>query len=86
MVCRLSAPFGPPLTETDKVEVTLTVDAGAEDTAVKAQEGREGLRQGRILRLIDEALEQGGVLTQEDLARALAVDVRTIRRDIQALA
>lgn len=85
VVCRLAAPFGPPLSETDKVEVTLTVDAGAEDAAVKAREGREGLRRGRILRLIDEALEQGGVLTQEDLARVLAVDVRTIRRDIRAL-
>jgi DeoR/GlpR family transcriptional regulator of sugar metabolism len=28
---------------------------------------------------------QGGVLSQEDLARALQVDVRTIRRDVRAL-
>ena len=68
----LKAPFGPPLTETDKVEVTLTVDAGAEDAKVKAQQGIEGLRQGQILRLTEEALEQGGVLTQEDLARVSA--------------
>lgn len=31
VVASLKAPFGPPLAETDKVEVTLTVDAGAED-------------------------------------------------------
>jgi hypothetical protein len=29
VVVSLKAPFGPPLAETDKVEVTLTVDAGA---------------------------------------------------------
>ena len=85
VVSSLKAPFGPPLAETDKVEVTLTVDAGAEDAVIKAREGSTGMRQGRILRLLEEALEQGGVLTQEDLARALNVDVRTIRRDVRAL-
>lgn len=85
VVARLDAPFGPPLTETNKIEVTLTVDAGADDSEVLSHEGREGLRRGRILRLTAEALEQGGVLTQEDLARALSVDRRTILRDVQAL-
>ena len=59
VVASLKAPFGPPLTETDKVEVTLTIDAGAEDAEVKAREKRDGLRRGRILRLTEEALEQG---------------------------
>lgn len=85
VVARREAAFGPPLAETDKVEVTLTVDAGAEDAEVKARDGVEKLRQGRILRLTAEALDQGGVLTQEDLSRALGVDERTIRRDIQVL-
>jgi DNA-binding Lrp family transcriptional regulator len=85
VVASLKAPFGPPLAEADKVEVTLTVDAGAEDAEVKARQGAEGLRRGQILRLIEEALEQGGVLTQEDLGRALKVSARTIRRDVQAL-
>ena len=60
----LKAPFGPPLVEADKVEVTLTVDAGAEGAEVKARKGAEGLRRGQILRLVEESLEQGGVLTQ----------------------
>ena len=47
--------------------------------------GPRRLRRGRILRVLAEAVEQGGVLTQEDLARVLSVDVRTIRRDIQQL-
>jgi hypothetical protein len=85
LVASLKAPFGPPLAETAQVAVTLTVDAGAEDAEVKGREGVAGLRQGRILRLLDEALAQGGVLSQEDLARVLQVDARTIRRDVQAL-
>lgn len=85
VVASLKAPFGPPLEETDKVEVTLTVDAGAEDAGVGEREKAEGLRQGRILRLMEEALEQGGILTQEDLARALGVTARTIRRDVRVL-
>jgi len=85
VVTSLKAPFGPPLVEADKVEFTLTVDAGAEDAEVKARTGAEGLRRGQILRLVEESLEQGGVLTQEDLARALKVSARTIRRGVQAL-
>jgi hypothetical protein len=85
VVARLDAPFGPPLAESAKCEVTLTVDAGPDDVPVAAQEGREGLRRGRILRVLAEAVEQGGVLTQEDLSRVFSVDVRTIRRDIQQL-
>jgi len=85
IVTSLKAPFGPSLAESAKTEVVLTVDNGAEDAEVKAREGSEGQRRGRILRITGEALEQGGVLTQEDLARVLHVDRRTIVRDIQAL-
>jgi len=66
VVASLKAPFGPPLSETDRVEVTLTVDGGPEEAEVKARQGREGLRRGRMLRVLDEALERGGVLALED--------------------
>lgn len=85
VVASATAPFGPPLPDTQRVTVTLTVDAGAEDLAVLAQQGRVSLRQGRILRLLEEAVDQGGVLTEEDLARVLHVTRRTIERDVQAL-
>jgi DNA-binding Lrp family transcriptional regulator len=85
VVASAKAPFGGSLAETAKVTVTLTVDAGIEDRAVKQREGSEGQRRGRILRLVEEALEQGGVLTQEDLARALGVTRRTIARDVRLL-
>lgn len=85
VVASVHAPFGPPLAEVEKVEVTLTIEVGVEDAEVRQRDGLKGLRRGRILRLTEEALAQGGVLSQEDLARALSVEPRTIRRDIQAL-
>lgn len=85
LAAKREAPFGPPLAETDKVELTLTVDAGAEDLEVKQTQGLEGLRRGRILRLLEEAVEQGGLLTQEDLGHVLGVTRRTIVRDVKVL-
>ena len=35
--------------------------------------------------MTEEAMDQGGVLTQEDLARLLQTGVRTIRRDVAQL-
>jgi predicted ArsR family transcriptional regulator len=70
-----------PLSQTPTLEVTWTVDAGAEDRQVQAKHGQQALRQVRLQRLLDEAVEQGGVATQEDLAQALHTSVRTIKRD-----
>ncbi len=38
-----------------------------------------------MTRITDQAREQGGLLSQEDLAEILMCDVRTIRRDIESL-
>ena len=76
---------GRSLQQTDLVEVTWTLDAGQEDLAVLREHGPQALRQVRILRLVEEALDQGGEPTQEDLAKALGVTARTIRSDIAAL-
>lgn len=76
---------GKPLSELKKVEVILTLDAKDEDLDVLSKYGRTHLREVRILRLVEEALDQGGILTQEDLSRILKVDVRTIKRDIARL-
>ncbi len=64
--------------------VILTVNAG-EDQEVFRQHSVSGLREVQICRMTEEALEQGGVLTQEDLADILQVDTRTIRRTIKQL-
>jgi len=74
-----------PLSELKKVEVILTLDAKDEDLDVLSKYGRIDLREIRILRLVEEALDQGGILTQEDLSCILRVDVRTIKRDIARL-
>ena len=79
------APHGRPLQETEMVEVTRTVDAGEEDLKVLEKHGLAALRRTRILRLVSEALDQGGEPTQEDLAKALSVTARTIRSDIAVL-
>lgn len=85
IIASLQAPHGRPLTETDMVEVVWTIDAGLEDAEVRRLHGKDGLRRVRILRLIDEALDQGGAPTIEDLAKALAVTPRTIKRDLAVL-
>lgn len=79
------AGHGRALQDTAQKEVVWTLDAGREDRQVLQRDGPAALRHVRVQRLLDEALEQGAVATQEDLARALNVSVRTIKRDCQAL-
>ena len=79
------AKHGKPLSEQEMVRVTLTIDDGIEDLEVLKLQGFKALRQKKVLRLTDEAYEQGGLLTQEDLARLLQVSSRTIRSDISEL-
>lgn len=78
-------PSGKPLSAMKKVSVVVTVDGGLEDLAVLRNFGIHGQRRSRLLRMAEEAIDQGGVLTQEDLARLLQCGERTIRRDIAAL-
>jgi len=68
-----------------KRRVTLTVDNGTEDLQSLRAFGRPGLRCIIIQRITDEAIEQGGILSQEDLSHYLHCSVRTIKRDIQAI-
>jgi hypothetical protein len=85
ILLKRDAPHGRALSQTKSVEVVWTIDAGAEDQEVLAQHDLPALRQVRIQRLLDEALAQGAVASQEDLARALQVSVRTIKRDCAEL-
>jgi hypothetical protein len=81
----LNAGHGQPLGQTTTTEVTWTIDAGQEDRQVLQQHGPVELRRIRIERLLDEALAQGAAATQEDVAQALHVSVRTIKRDCKEL-
>ena len=69
----------------EKKKVRLTVDNGIEDIEIQKEYGRIILRQIKIERITDEAIEQGGVLSQEDLSKYLGCTVRTIQRDIKAI-
>ena len=79
---------GKPLDECQMVSVRLTLHS-AEDSPGYGKPGYSddisGLRQQKIMRMTEEARDQGGLLTQEDLALILCCDVRTVRRDIKAL-
>lgn len=79
------ARHGQALRETMTREVVWTVDAGEEDREVLAKEGAVVLRRVRLQRLLDEALEQDAMATQEDLAQVLQVTTRTIKRDFATL-
>lgn len=67
------------------IAVIWTVDAGEEDAALLAREGKVVLRRHRILRLLAEAEAAGALPTVADLAGALEVSPRTIRADLAAL-
>ncbi|MDD5256910.1 MAG: DUF1670 domain-containing protein, partial [Methanothrix soehngenii] len=66
------------------VPVHLTVH-DRNDMDILTKEGTSGLRKHKILRMASEALDQDGLLTQEDLAVLLCSSRRTIRRDIKEL-
>ncbi len=71
------------LEDSKQVTVVLTVDAGDEDLQVRRDEGVPGLRRHRIQRVCEEAFQQGGLLTVEDLAvRLFNCGERTISRDL----
>jgi hypothetical protein len=81
ILAQRDAGHGRGLAETPMTEVIWTVDAGLEDREVLHRHGHVALRRVRILRLVNEALDQGAVATQEDLAQVLHVSVRTVKRD-----
>ncbi len=68
-----------------KKTVVLTIDSVKEDAEVLEEFGRIGHRQKRIQRITEEAIEQEGILSQEEIGKYLSCDVRTDRRDIQEI-
>jgi biotin operon repressor len=68
-----------------KKEVVVTLDGGREDIEYELKYGRISLRQMRILRVIEEGIDQGVVFSEEDISRMFGVSVRTVKRDIRSL-
>lgn len=75
---------GKPMEELKKVGVRLTKEL-VSDREVQQRLGDSAMRKVQILRMTEEAYDQGGLLTQEDLGRILGVSSRTIRRDVEQL-
>ncbi len=78
-----------PLSKCKMVPLVVTLYAGEEDYRYRLEHGIEGvarLRQRLIHRMAQEALDQGALLTAEDLAfRIFNCGLRTISRDLKAL-
>ena len=74
------------LSDLPMVTVTLTLNDDADDLAVRQKEGIVALRQHKLQRVCREAVQQGGLLTVEDLAnRLFNCGERTLCRDIKEL-
>lgn len=81
-----SEPAGKALKDCQTGVCTVTFNNGQEDQEIRFRDGTTALRRARILRITEEALDQGIHLTQEDLAyNIFGCGLRTIRRDIKAL-
>ena len=75
------APTGRPLRDDEWVEVIWNVSSVEDETIP----GKAARRRHRLLRLLREASEQNAAPRVTDLARALDVTPRTIKRDLAAL-
>ena len=78
-----------PLSKCQMIPIVVTLYAGDQDYRYRRQHGTDGvarLRQRQIHRMAQEALDQGALLTAEDLAfRIFNCGLRTISRDLAAL-
>lgn len=71
------------IADAEQITVVLTLDCGTIDQNVRKQKGTEGLRRSRLIRVCNEAYNQGGLLTVEDISyRLFNVGERTIVRDL----
>lgn len=77
------SPAGRALSDCERKPVVLTVYNS--DDLVALGEGVAALRQLRILRMTEEAYEQGALLTHEDLACLLSSSLATVKRDVGRL-
>lgn len=80
-----AAPLGRPLNTSERVAVRWTLDAGRADQTLLERDGKVALRRHRIVRLLDEARQQGAAATTADLANVLGVTERTIVADLATL-
>lgn len=78
-------PAGKPIRVARKVTVRLKLYDFNSDFEVLASFGLAGLRRHRLARITRQALDQGALLSYEDLAMLLTTSPATVRRDIYYL-
>ena len=82
-------PAGRPLKDCAMKQVKLTLLHSEQDhqglEQIDSKTRIQIMRWRRMMRICDEAREQGGLLTHEDLGILLMCDVKTIGRDVKAL-
>ena len=78
---------GKKLSECQMTSVILTLFDDEDEVSLPTEDkqGSVQKRQRKLMRISSEARAQGGLLSQEDLAKILMCDTRTIRRDIKDL-
>ena len=76
-------PPGKPLNKCKFKQIILTLHDVGEDTVIKHRDGSGAKRIRQILRMTNEACDQGAYLTIEDLSTILGSDEKTIRSDIK---
>ncbi len=64
--------------------IFLTISV-SDDAVAFERGGLQGMRRHKLIRLARESYDQGGLLTQHDLALLLTTSSRTIQRDIKEL-
>jgi len=74
-----------PLAHAKQRLVTLTIDAGAADRQVRARGDVRAVRRQRLVRICEEAFQQGGLLTLEGIADLFNCATRTLVSDLAAL-
>lgn len=73
---------GKPISKCRLVPVRLTMTS-YEDAKILSEQGAPVLKAVRVKRWFEEAYEQGGVLTQEDVAELLGADISTVKRIVK---
>lgn len=79
---------GKPLKDCEMTTVILTLFDPEDEKSLPcdANKQRQIIRRHRkLIRICDEAKDQGGLLSQEDAAQLLMCDTKTIRRDVKRL-
>lgn len=85
MAVDAAVPPSVPLQQATQRLVRVTLQDLTADVATRRRGGVPALRQARLARMAEEAFQQGGLLTLEDLSLLLNCGVRTLVNDLNAL-